>query len=221
MEELRSFRTCDRPRCWKSSPNFKDHSVKMRLGIWVPVLLGCVGLVACGKQEARKEITETRTVTTPPPPATPTMRPEQPAKAFTWTAPEGWVKAPSTAMRLANFKVGPPSEAECYVAVLKGAAGGVEMNINRWRGQMGLENEPLNAEAIAKLPKIEVAGREAPFVEIPGNYTSMSGKAEPGYLLLGTICDLGNETLFVKMVGPEATVQAQREHFIAFCKSLQ
>jgi hypothetical protein len=107
------------------------------------------------------------------------------------------------------------------VTVLKGAAGGVEMNINRWRGQMGLENEPLNAEAIAKLPKIDVAGREGPLVEIPGNYTSMSGKAEPEYLLLGTICDLGSETLFVKMVGPQATVQAQRESFIAFCKSLK
>ncbi len=124
-------------------------------------------------------------------------------------------------MRIGNFRVGEDKQTECYVTVLKGTGGGTEMNINRWRGQMGVEGDPLNAEAIGKLPKISMLGKEVPLVEDPGTYQGMSGEAKTGYMLLGSICELGDESVFVKMIGPESVVRAEREKFIAFCGSLK
>jgi hypothetical protein len=187
-----------------------------------------MGLAGCGNPNAPIEITETRTALPPTPtprppamPPAPTATLPQEAPPVTWVAPAGWVQIPPTAIRLVNFKVGPPPEAECYVSVLKGSGGGTELNINRWRGQMGLEQEPLSTEAIATLPKIAVLGRETPLLEAAGAYRGMSDESKAGYLLLGTICEREKDSVFVKMVGPEAAVRAQRDNFIAFCQSLK
>lgn len=193
----------------------------------------CIGacvvwLAACGGPGAPTEITETRTVA--PPGAAPAGGPadQSPEKmvsphhrAFTWTVPEGWTAEPTTPMRQANFKVGPAPEAECYLSVLKGTAGGIDMNLNRWRTQMGVEGPPLTADEIAKLPKIKVAGRDAALLEAAGAYQGMSGAPQANSMLLGAMADVDGETAFVKMVGPEATVRANRDKFIAFCESLR
>jgi hypothetical protein len=39
--------------------------------------------------------------------------------------------------------------------------------------------------------------------------------------MLGLICPLPERTLFVKLVGPAATVRAERERFEEFCRSLR
>jgi hypothetical protein len=175
-----------------------------------------IGLLcfSCGKPAGRVEITETRDVT-----ASPAKQESQ--GSFTWTAPEGWTQAPATAMRIANFTIGADGQTECYVTVLKGSGGGAEMNINRWRAQMGMESEPLNAEAIEKLPKISMLGKQVPLAEVAGAYQGMSGEPKSGYILMGTICELANESVFIKMIGPESTVRAERERFIAFCGSIK
>jgi len=169
---------------------------------------------SCGKPAGRVEITETRDVT-----ASPAKQEAQ--RTFTWTAPEGWTQAPATAMRIVNFTIGADGQTECYVTVLKGTGGGVEMNINRWRAQMGMESEPLNAGAVENLPKIPMLGKQVPLAEVAGTYKGMSGEPKSGYMLMGTICELGSESVFVKMIGPESAVRAEREKFIAFCGSLK
>jgi len=200
----------------------RPFSIKRGLAVFA-VLLG-LGLVCCGKESARKEIVETRTVppaTAPeaPPPST-LQPPASQTGALQWTAPEGWAKAPPTAMRTVNFKVGPAPEAECYATVLKGAAGGLELNINRWRIQMGQEDR-LTEEDITKLPQITLSGQQVPLIEATGSFTGMDGEPRAGYMLLGAIGQLDGRSLFVKMVGPEATVRAQKDNFILFCESFK
>ena len=209
------------------------------------VTLGAAGLVAVGLAgcgQGRKEITETRTVTPAAPaaaatdeghahgdacPVKPGMTGEMPGapamdapkkaeRSFSWETPDGWTSSSPTAMRLVNLRVG---EAECYVTVLKGSGGGAERNINRWRDQMGQES--LSEADIANLPKIAVLGKEAPMVEISGTFSGMGTDGKEGYMLLGTVCEDGSQSVFVKMTGPEATVSAEREKFVAFCKSLK
>lgn len=146
---------------------------------------------------------------------------ETPRREYQWVVPEGWTEIAKTAMRIANFRIGDEQQAECYVTVLKGTGGGTEMNINRWRGQMGTENAPLSPEAIQQLPKISMFGKEVPLAEATGTYQGMMGETKTGYMLMGTICELGEESVFVKIIGPESVVRAQRDKFVAFCGSLK
>jgi len=182
-------------------------------------------LFSCGKPADRVEITETRDVTSAAPvsghPAVAAPPSDEVRRDYTWTVPEGWTQLSPTAMRIANFTVGQDKQTECYVTILKGAGGGTEMNINRWHGQMGMESEPLSAEAIEQLPKISMLGKQVPLAEVPGTYQGMTGEAKSGYMLLGAVSELGSESVFVKMTGPESTVRGEREKFIAFCGSLQ
>lgn len=209
------------------------------------LLIVSILLVSCGKPGS-VEVTETRTVTAPPAvlptapapkmdamPATsltpPGMMPQgmpqgmphaMPTESpFTWTLPEGWKEAPATAMRLGNFKLASNPDAECYVTLLQGAAGGADANINRWRSQMGQPD--LTPEDIAALPKVDVMGKPSPMVEILGSFAGMMGDPKPGYLLLGVVCALDGQVLFVKMTGPETAVAAEKERFAALCKSLK
>ncbi len=137
---------------------------------------------------------------------------------FTWTAPETWKETPARPMREVTFNTADEG-VEVYVAALGGAAGGTLANVNRWRTQMGV-NEPLTEEQLAALPKITMLGKECPFIEVPGTFTGMGGTAQPGYLLLGTLCEIDGQSVFVKMTGPEAAVKGEKDRFVAFCQSL-
>lgn len=133
-----------------------------------------------------------------------------------WTGPEGWEKAEDRSMRLVTY-TSQNGAVECYASLLSGPAGGVEPNINRWRQQMA--QPALTAEEINALRKIKIMGKDSPVVEITGEFSGMSGQATPGQKMLGVVCPLEQQTLFVKMVGPEAGVTAETGHFIAFCES--
>jgi hypothetical protein len=197
------------------------------------VLIALLALAGCGGQDT-KEISETRT-TAPPPASTPAMPPghdmqmspmgggvmppgHPSVSPYQWQVPEGWSEVAATSMRIGNFKMAASPEAECYLTVLKGVAGGVDANINRWRRQMG--QPELKAEEIAALPKVEVLGKPSPLVEINGSFTGMAGQQFPDYTLTGVVVLLTDQTLFVKMTGPTAVVTAEKDHFQAFCKSL-
>jgi hypothetical protein len=128
--------------------------------------------------------------------------------ALKWTAPEGWIAGPAKSMRIVTLTPKDRPGVECYVTVLSARGGGLEANVNRWRDQLG--QPPLTADAIAKLDKVTVLGQEARFVEIDAGANG----------LLGLVCDVGTHTVFVKMTGPMEALRAERERFLAFCRSL-
>jgi len=191
----------------------------------LPVVI-CCAMVACGPGHSRTEIRETRIVPSAAAELSPQIRTEERAAPraqemppLTWQAPEGWVRMPSTPIRIANFHVGDPANAECYISVLPGNAGGIEANIARWRMQMG-QPARLAPDEIAALPSIAVLGRRAPLVEVTGHFADPD-KSSASDMLLGTVCELETQTVFAKMVGAEATVRAERDAFIAFCASIE
>ncbi len=149
-----------------------------------------------------------------------------PGSSLSWQTPPGWQDAGATGLRLANFRIGPAGEAECYVTILGGPAGGVALNVNRWRSQMGLEEA--DPETIAQLPKIPLLGAEAVFVDLKGSFGGMvddvhapARDIREGYALLGAILQREDDTVFLKMTGPEEILQQERGNFIAFSVSLQ
>ena len=142
-----------------------------------------------------------------------------PVTAWRWEAPEGWTKAPDRPMRLVTYSSGPENQNEVYIAELGGPAGGVEANVNRWQQQMG--QPALTPDQIAALPKLTVLGQEVPWVTINGTFSaSMRGGTFPDYAMYGTVVPTGEMTLFVKMTGPQALMEAEKDKFVAFVQSI-
>lgn len=133
------------------------------------------------------------------------------SSAFSWAAPAGWTQGPEKAMREVTFLSGEKREVECYVTALGGDGGGLASNLNRWRQQM--EREPLGEQEIAALPKVAMLGVEATLVEI-----ERQGGSD---MLIGAVCMQSDRSVFVKMLGPKAAVEAQRAAFLEFCKSIR
>lgn len=136
-----------------------------------------------------------------------------------WQAPESWTRAPDRPMRLVTYASGAENQNEVYIAELGGVAGGVEMNINRWRQQMG--QAPLSPSEIEALPTVTVMGEEAPIVEIDGNFDdSMRGATIADATMYGAVIPAGERTLFIKMVGPQDAMDAEKDNFVEFTQSI-
>jgi hypothetical protein len=144
---------------------------------------------------------------------------EAPAASGTlaWTAPAGWQRGPDKAMREVTFLAGPKGEVECYVTLLAGDGGGLRANLDRWSGQMG--QEPLSERELAALARVTILGADGVVAEIPrGSDATAPAEHE---LLIGALSIQPEQSLFVKMVGPRAAVEAQREAFLELCRSLR
>lgn len=137
---------------------------------------------------------------------------------FSWDLPAGWEEAPLTSMRQANFRVAGEPDAECYLTFLPGSAGGVAANVNRWRGQMGLE--VLAAAEVEALPRRELTGGDAVFVDMSGGYRGMGVEAEPDYRMAGLILESPRSTLFLKMVGPASVIDGEMVRFEELARSI-
>ena len=139
---------------------------------------------------------------------------------FIWTTPRGWSERSPTSMRLINLKVTEDPETECYLTVLSGDAGGILQNVNRWRSQISLP--PLSAGDLPEHPTRKLFGKDAYFVECEGTYTGMRGEfSKPDYKILGLILHHEKFSIFVKMIGPKETMNAEKKNFVRFCTSLQ
>ncbi len=128
-----------------------------------------------------------------------------------WKAPAGWKQAAEKPARVVTFN--PAEGVECYVTVLGGDGGGLEANLNRWRGQMGCAD--LAASEFQELPHIPILGSDGRLIAIDG----AGDKA--GKQMLGAVALVGGRSVFVKMTGPKDAVQKEREHFTAFAQSLE
>jgi hypothetical protein len=142
------------------------------------------------------------------------------AESLKWDAPAGWTKQSDKPMRVVSYSLGANGQTECYVTVFPGDVGGLEANVQRWRGQMGLANA--SDEEIAKLPTLKVLGVDATIVDLSGSFDdTMTGRKFDSARFLGAIVPVPGWTLFVKMTGPEPEVTAAKDAFTAFCQSLK
>ncbi len=137
-----------------------------------------------------------------------------------WTAPGEWKELPPVEMRLVGFQVGGDANAECTLAVFAGDTGGVLDNVNRWRQQMSLD--PVEAAALASMPKKTLLGGDGTLVELAGHYVGMRGSKDLGDAkLVGVVRLLPAASVFVKLVGPAKVVDAEAARFDAFCASIR
>lgn len=127
--------------------------------------------------------------------------------------PEGWVKLPARPPRLINLRTADAAnsaEVTGMVFPAKGAMGDLLANVNRWRGQVGLPNtdgKSLDAESEA----MEVDGSKGSYVELIGEVDG----------ILVAMAERDGGIWFLKLMGPKANVEAERENFRAWVKSLE
>jgi hypothetical protein len=141
----------------------------------------------------------------------------------TWTVPEDWVAGAPSAVRRGSFMVKGTGDqegqaADIAVTVFPGDVGGMLMNINRWRQQIGLE--PITEDQVSGVVSpIDVNGKTVMVVDLKGE-GPIAGKSHPQRMLVGLINHEGN-TWFLKMTGDAPLVGKQQPKFDAFVQSVK
>lgn len=150
------------------------------------------------------------------------------AAGVRWTAPATWKAEAARPMRAATYSIplaaGDQGAAECVVNYFgPGQGGGVDANIERWRGQvLGADGKP----AVAKIDKRTGRGVPITVIDTAGTYTGMggpmmAGKPVPGYRLIGAIVEGPDGSVFFKLTGPAKTIAAQQKNFEQLLASIQ
>lgn len=129
-----------------------------------------------------------------------------------WKLPSGWKELAPGTFQKARFLAaeGSAGKAEATISVLAGTGGGDLANVNRWRGQVGLQ--PITDADLAKAATaVEAEGKPARLVDM----TSANGQQR----IIAVIAPRDGETVFYRLSGNPDLVGAQRETFLAFVKS--
>ncbi|MEK6258287.1 MAG: hypothetical protein AABP62_06665 [Planctomycetota bacterium] len=122
--------------------------------------------------------------------------------------PPEWTEVPPKQFQLARFTVG-EGEQTAEIAITR-AGGSREANINRWRGQLGLN--PLSPEELKQAGQpFEVGSKTGELIEI----------VVEDQALLGVMIPDGDQSLFIKLTGHAALAVKERSRFEAFAKSLK
>ena len=149
----------------------------------------------------------------------PVTAPVRTAGPVVWKTPEGWTDRGASGMRLTTFVVqaGDP-EVQCTVSIFPGDTGGVRANISRWLRQLGLATDAASLDATeAALQPIQTAGGwTASWVDFRAN----AKKENVPEALLGAIVPMEGQTLFVKLSGPLALLDAEADRVRGLIESL-
>lgn len=141
-----------------------------------------------------------------------------------YPVPKSWVEQePSSQMRVAQFGIpkaeGDKGKIELVVFYFQGGGGSVEDNIKRWVGQF----KPLDGEE--KVEKVEHATLKITLLDATGTYENKPfpmaprGELMKDWRMLAAVVETPDEgPYFFRMVGPKASIEAQRESFVKMLK---
>lgn len=148
-------------------------------------------------------------------------------------APSSWTpRPPSSSMRRAQWAIpkaeGDDEDGEMILFFFgAGEGGGVADNLARWRGMfMTADGAPV-AEDAATQDSFEVNGFKVTYLEVAGHYEQ---RMAPGAPLLGTksnqrmlaaVIEGEGGPWFLRGVGPDSTMAANREAFLEMLKTVQ
>ncbi len=131
--------------------------------------------------------------------------------------PASWVwTKPSVQFRTLQYAVAGDGDstqsADFIVSVfLAGDGGPLEANIERWRSQFRVGDKPPDAVRSSKT----LGPLQIELIELAGEYLAMGAVApRADYLQLAAIIQANGRNVFFRLVGPKATVEANREAFM-------
>ncbi|MCR9202690.1 MAG: hypothetical protein NXI04_28945 [Planctomycetaceae bacterium] len=128
--------------------------------------------------------------------------------------PASWQQQQLSPMQMgivaAKFSAGADSDVQI---TLSRSSGGLEANLNRWRGQVTVtEGETLQT--------ITAAGTDATLIKLTGDYSPGMGRPDlADGCLLGVIIPQPQQDYFIKATGPAASVDEIEDQFREFVAS--
>jgi len=141
----------------------------------------------------------------------PIVEQKQPAQTESlgviWKVPLSWTEVETTSsMRITTFRAS--NGQEIAITAFPGDVGGLIANVNRWRGQIGLD--PVDEQGLNEdISHIE--GVDVIIVDLAGETIR----------LIGSIINVGDgQTWFAKAMGPADVVEQVKADLIAFSASL-
>lgn len=135
-----------------------------------------------------------------------------------WTVPAGWQEAPAGQFLFAKFNIAGEggTQAAVNISMSAGEGGGLVGNVNRWRKQLGLDEQSAD-EIIKSVTSLETPGGKAMFVELAGT-DAKSGQAAR---LIGAMVTQSDRAWFYKLMGDGKVVEAQKAAFTQFVQSVK
>lgn len=194
--------------------------------LWTVVLVCCGGsLAGCGRDtivsyKIPKENAAEEALPGPAlpeasqPPLDPRDKVPEAGGGLHWKLPTGWKEQPASGMRYASFTApGTGGTADVSVVVLPGPAGGDLANVNRWRGQIGLE--PVDEKGLAAASqRLRTMAGTLLVVDYKGKADAQKKR------LIAAILSTGDKTWFFKMLAEEEVAAAAKPSFLEFLQSL-
>ncbi len=172
-------------------------------------------LTGCGNREIRVYRVAKQPGQSPVAATSPQPPVQSGQKRVLWQLPKGWEELPPGDMRLGDFRVhGADGRAEVTIIPLAGLAGRDVDNVNRWRGQVGLE--PVKDEQLVELSEsVAIGDRSSRLFEMAGVAAD-----DEKTRILATVLRRGETSWFFKMMGSDALVQREKTTFKAFLKAI-
>ena len=126
--------------------------------------------------------------------------------ALQWTVPDEWHTKEASSMRLASYDAHKPAgDLDFSVVKLSGAAGGLQSNLNRWAGQVGVDT------SVAPVKTQSLHGK------LPYKMAYIQGLDKS---ILVAIFEHENESWFFKGIGSKEAVQSVKLEFETWVKSV-
>ena len=143
----------------------------------------------------------------------PMMAPADESKnRFAWTVPQGWSEEPGQGMRVATFHSDSnPKAVDVSIVALGGMAGGLEANLKRWLGQIGVSVPDDQLQKFIKSSQDNIFD----FTQLQKGSDATSKSMIAAVLLIDQ-----NTTVFVKMAGSIQDVTQEKENFIKLVQSV-
>ena len=135
---------------------------------------------------------------------------------WVWTAPAMQFRALQYAVPAIGANA--PAAELVFSVFHAGDGGPVEANLDRWANQFRAGEQA----APSKRSESTLNGMKVWRIESAGDYMGMGAAApRPGYLQLGAIVQAPGRSVFVKLVGPQATVESNRAAFEAMVAGMR
>lgn len=141
------------------------------------------------------------------------------------------VEPASSGMRVAQYRLsraeGDGEDASLVIYYFgQGQGGSAQANLDRWIGQMEQPDGSPSRDR-ARTEKITVNGLEITLLDVGGTYTaerspgSGTRQNKANYRLRAAVIDTAKGPYFVKLVGPEKTVNHHNQAFQTFIRSFE
>lgn len=179
-----------------------------RVQVSILLLLPIVSLIGCGEPPTiRQYVIDSETE---PQFTSELLRREFPAIPFRWQVPAAWTLAANDQFSVRAWNAGPPTEQARVTLGQFPARTGIPAQVMRWRRQLGLDAEDVDA-AMKCVESLKTKNGA-------GSFATVEGASET---ILAFILPIRSQFWIFRFRGPNTTTKVEGDGFRAFCESLE